>query len=143
MSEYDVNIFLSTKKYQKQSKLCVPKDINMPTKCYQSNTVALPISLENNSTLSGTAAIMEQFVKEFNLPTASNVEGIPFDSISKTFCLQKARELCEFMMMVNIHKEGKNDLNLSCLKLKDKLTVTLNATWKIIKTIVTQMKMMK
>ena len=78
----------------------------MPTKCHQSNTVALPISLENNSTLSGTAAIMEQFGKEFNLPTASNVEGIPFDSISKTFCLQQARELCEFMM-VNIHKEGK------------------------------------
>ena len=50
---------------------------------------------------------MEQFGKEFNLPTASNVEGIPFNSISKTFCLQKARELCEFMMMVNIHKEGK------------------------------------
>ena len=32
MSEYDVNIFLSTKEYQKQSnkvKICVPKDINM------------------------------------------------------------------------------------------------------------------
>ena len=104
------NVFLSAKEYKKNPsnvKICVPKDVNIPTNCVQSNTVSLPISLENNSTLIGTAAIMEQFWEEFALPTASGEKGILFYNISNSFCIQKAREQCEFIVMINIHKDGK------------------------------------
>lgn len=65
----------------------------------------MPLSLENNSTLTGTGVILDQFGEEFSIPTVSHVENLPFDSNSKSFCLKKARDHTEFMLMMSHHKK--------------------------------------
>ncbi len=85
MSESDCNHCLSTKTYN--------------------------LSLENNSTLTGTGVILDQFGEEFSIPTVSHVENLPFDSNSKSFCLKKAREHTEFMLMMSHHKKQVRQYN--------------------------------
>ena len=72
---------------------------------HTSDTVILPLSVENNSTLTGTGVILDQFGEEFSIPTVSHVENLPFDSNSKSFCLKKARDHTEFMLMMSHHKK--------------------------------------
>ena len=47
--------------------------------CSKLETLILPLSLENNATTTGTAAIAEQFGKEFGVPCEHAKEYLPFD----------------------------------------------------------------
>ena len=51
----------------------------------KSDTVILPLLLENNSILTGTGVILDQFGGEFSIPTVSHVESLPLDNNSNTF----------------------------------------------------------
>ncbi len=73
----------------------------------KSNTTILPLSLENNSTLTGTGVILNQFGDEFSIPTNLPAESVPFDSNSNSFSLKKARDHTEFILMMNYHKEQR------------------------------------
>ena len=64
-----------------------------------SQTLLFCLSLENNSTLTSTSVILDQFGEEFSIPTVSHVESLQFDSNSKPFCLKKARDHAEFSQM--------------------------------------------
>ena len=66
-----------------------------------SQTLLFCLSLENNSTLTGTGVIFDQFGEESSIPTVSYVKSLPFDSNSKSFCLKKARDHAEFMFMIS------------------------------------------
>ena len=47
----------------------LPKQtITTNSNCQKSETLILPLSLENNATTTGTAAIIEEFGKEFGVP---------------------------------------------------------------------------
>ena len=70
----------------------------------KTETIILPLSLEDNSTLVGTGAILEKFGADFNIPVASDNENIPFDKQTKSFCIKQARTHCEFIAMLNVHK---------------------------------------
>ena len=72
----------------------------------KSDTTILPLSLENNSTLAGTCAILDQFGKEFSIPSTSGSQKLPFDTHSKMFCLKQAREHVEFIMMMDHHEHN-------------------------------------
>lgn len=68
----------------------------------KSNVVNLKLSLEDNSTLTGTAAILEQFGKEFSIPCPHSYE-ISFNMLDKKFDTMSARMQYEFMRSVHVH----------------------------------------
>lgn len=78
------------------------KNTQLPEK---TNVVTLPLSLEDNSTLTGTAAVLEEFGKEFNLP-CSNDSGmyIEFDRTKKEFDIKSARERYVFTKSLEEHR---------------------------------------
>ncbi|CAB4020812.1 BRCA1-associated RING domain 1 [Paramuricea clavata] len=77
MSESDCNHCLSTKTYN------VTDDLKISPK----------------------SVILDQFGEEFYILKVSHVENLPFDSNSKSFCLKKARDHTEFMLMMSHHKK--------------------------------------
>ena len=109
MNEKNFNKWL---KEQDFSKLTTPKyDISIPTQsiksnsnCQKSEMLILPLSLENNATTTGTAAIIEKFGKEFGVPCEHDKEYLPFDVKNQLFDLHAARQHHEFLASLNIHK---------------------------------------
>lgn len=73
--------------------------------CSKSETLILPLSLENNATTTGTAAIVEQFGKEFGIPCEHAKEYLPFDQKNKTFDIEAARRHQEFLASLSNHKK--------------------------------------
>jgi ankyrin repeat protein len=63
----------------------------------------LPLSLEDNSTLTGTASILKQFATEFSIPCDKPNGYIEFDNTKKDFDLKAARERYSFMKLVQMH----------------------------------------
>ena len=72
--------------------------------CSKSETLILPMSLENNATTTGTAAIVEQFGKEFGVPCEHAKEYLPFDQKSQTFDIEAARRHQDFLASLSNHK---------------------------------------
>ena len=117
MSEKDCNNCLKNKLYKITDDLKFESNANYIDQSHSgitSKTVILPLSLENNSTLAGTGVTLDQFGKEFSIPSVSKDEILPFDSNAKTFCLKKAREHAEFNILMSHHKE-QNELYSSQL----------------------------
>ena len=88
-------------------------DIFLPTltitsnsNCQKSETLILPLSLEDNSTTTGTAAIIEEFGKEFGVSCQHAKEYLPFDEKGKTFDLAAAREHHRFLASLQAHKSS-------------------------------------
>jgi hypothetical protein len=115
MSESDCNSCLKNKSYNisEDLKITLKNNINQSRSGIKSQTVILPLSLENNSTLAGSAVILDQFGKEFSIPSVSKVENLPFDTSTKAFCLKKAREHVEFNLIVSHHKGKAEHSHLS------------------------------
>lgn len=67
------------------------------------DVVHLPLSLENNSTLHGTAVIFEEFAKEFSIPCPQG-NTVPFRLDNKRFDIVSARAQYAFMMSVKAHR---------------------------------------
>ncbi|CAB4029704.1 Hypothetical predicted protein [Paramuricea clavata] len=65
--------------------------------------------LEDNSTLTGTAAILEQFGKEFSIPCPDHYE-IPFNKLEKKYDLKSARLQYEFMRSVDVHNTEMQEM---------------------------------
>ena len=99
-------------------KITLSHSIDQSHSGIQSQTVILPLSLEDNSTIAGTTVTLDQFGKEFSIPSVPKVESLLFDRSTKAFCFKKAREHVEFNLMVNHHK-GITELN-------DKMTMQLS-----------------
>ena len=68
----------------------------------------MPLSLEDNSTLSNTGAILDEFGRKFGIPVDSQKEYLPFDKQTKAFCINQAREHCEFISMLKFQKDNIN-----------------------------------
>ena len=85
----------------------LPKQtITTNSNCQKSETLILPLSLENNATTTGTAAIIEEFGKEFGVPCQHAKEYLPFDNKGKTFDLVAAREHHRFIASLQTHKSS-------------------------------------
>ncbi len=111
MNEAEFNSWLSKVDLNKKDATDNLYKISPPSKqerCRSSqisktDVVNLQLSLENNSTLTGTASILEKFAEEFSIPCPSTLE-IPFNTASKSFDILAARTQYEFMKSVEIHK---------------------------------------
>ena len=111
MSKTEITHWLAKADFTKHEKETEKKfKINPPSKqercsssqSTKSNVINLKLSLEDNSTLTGTAAILEQFRKEFSIPCSHNYE-ISFNKLDKTFDIMSARMQYEFMRSVDIY----------------------------------------
>ena len=81
-----------------------PLSIQSNPNCTKSDTLILPLSLEDNSTTSGTAAIMEEFGKEFGIPCDHAKVFLPYDDRNNKFDLNAAREHHVFISSLHEHK---------------------------------------
>ena len=125
MTEKECNQWLSHADYcvQQNVKISIPSiesiaDTSMST--VKTDIHILPLSLENNATLTGTSAILDQFAEEFTLfNKVDKLETLPFDKKNRTFSLKKAREHVEFLTMLFQHRDEMCDL-LKTLEANDK-----------------------
>lgn len=116
MSERECNQWLSKADYsiqQQNVKISIPtiESIATSSSTVKTDVHILPLSLENNATLTGTSAILDQFAKEFNLSNKlGNLETLPFDNRCKNFSLKQARQHVEFLIMLYQHRDEMADL---------------------------------
>ena len=75
----------------------------------KTDVINLELSLEDNSTLTGTASILEKFAEEFSIPCPSTLD-IPFNTASKSFDIVAAQTQYEFVKSVEIHKVEMNEI---------------------------------
>ena len=75
----------------------------------KTDVINLELSLEDNSTLTGTASILEKFAEEFSIPCPSTLD-IPFNTARKSFDIVAARTQYEFVKSVEIHKVEMNEI---------------------------------
>lgn len=116
MTEKECNQWLSNADYcvQKNVKISIPStesiaDTSMST--VKTDIHILPLSLENNATLTGTSVILDQFAEEFALSNeVDKLETLPFDKRNRSSSLKKAREHVEFLTMLYEHRDEMADL---------------------------------
>ena len=77
--------------------------------CSKSETLILPLSLQNNAATTGTAAIVEQFGKEFGVPCEHAKEYLPFDQKNQTFDIEAARRHQDFLASLSNHKKDMTE----------------------------------
>ena len=106
MSEHEFKTWLKKQDLSKSNlkkyklKQPVPKKNNQG----QSKTITLPLSIENNATITGTAAVLEHFGKEFGMPCNHSKVVLPYDENLKTFNIEAARKHHEFLYLLQEHK---------------------------------------
>ena len=70
----------------------------------KTEVINLPLSLEDNATLTGTAAIFEEFSKEFKIPSDESSAYLEFDNAKKKFDVKTARERYVFIKSLEKHR---------------------------------------
>ena len=88
----------------------VPETVKAHGVNKKSEVVILPLSLEDNSTISVTASILEEFGKEFSITCSHDTCFLPFNENTKTFDLKEARSRFEFLKLLEKHKVEMNEL---------------------------------
>ncbi len=68
-------------------------------------TIVLPLYLENNTTITGTAAVLEHFGQEVAIPCDCKKVVLPYDESKNTFDIAAARKHQEFLYSLQEHKE--------------------------------------
>lgn len=76
----------------------------------KTNVCNLPLSLEDNSTLLGTAALFETFSKELDIPCDDLNDYIEFDENSKEFNIASARDRLLFLKSLQEHRNQMKNL---------------------------------
>lgn len=85
----------------------------------KSDVVILPLSVEDNSTITGTASILEEFGQEFGIQCNHDTSFLPFDENKGAFDLKEARNRYEFMKLLEKHKTDMTEFK-SQLERKEK-----------------------
>ncbi|XP_078591192.1 uncharacterized protein LOC144870649 [Branchiostoma floridae x Branchiostoma japonicum] len=75
-----------------------------PPNSKKTDIVILPLSTENEATLTGTACINEEFGKEFNIPIKRSDKYLPFDENNIQFDISVARKRFEFNKSIEQHR---------------------------------------
>ena len=116
LSEKDFNewlkVFNSEKNYRNY-KLDVQENYNVmkihSSPQPQSNVNVLPLSLENNSTVTGTGAIIQEFGNMSRMPNKDLTRYIPYDQSTKSYSLKQARNHFEYLRMLYDHQSDMAD----------------------------------
>ena len=76
----------------------------------KTDVINLSLSLEDNSTLTGTAAILDNFAEEFGIYHEKGNKYIEFDKTKKEFDIKSARERYFFMKSLQLHHMQMKEL---------------------------------
>ena len=90
----------------------------------KSQTLPLPLSTQNEGSLSGTACILEEYVKEFDIPIVEADSYLMYDKVNKTFDIAGARKRYIFTHMLSIHRKDQVILE-NVIQRKNKESVSL------------------
>ena len=101
-----VNGFRPSKNFVVQVADVLKSSVNSSDVC---NVVILPLSVEDNATINGTASILEEFGKEFNIDCNHQSSFLPFDENKNVFDLKAARNRYEFLALLEEHKKTMLD----------------------------------
>ena len=113
MSDNEFTAWLSSINFEEFEKLPRPYIIqeesfstlfSLRSSVMKTDTLILPLSLEDNSTLPGTASILEAFAKEFSIPCVHRDEMLEFNEEICSFDLKGARSYYEFKEIIYLHK---------------------------------------
>lgn len=117
MSEPDVHTWLGNISIEEGSKkkysIQVPSIEQFVTNMQctdKTDVINLSLSLEDNSTLTGTAAILDNFAEEFGIYHEKGNEYIEFDKTKKEFDIKSARERYFFMKSLQLHHMQMKEL---------------------------------
>ncbi len=100
---------------------------HLPTGVQKKSDVSvLPLSLENNSTVAGAGASLQEFGSMIDIPCKQPPTYLPYDSANKVFSLKQARTHCEYVRLLDDHQkdmiEFKKQLDNAERRLKTKKT---------------------
>ena len=116
MSEEEFNKWLSTKEFEKDEAKRVTIDLPNDEKLIKgtasikaTQTYILSLSLENNSTLAGTASILKEFANIVNIDCNEKTEYLPYDKKLKCFSIKKAKEHHESLRILHQHNDDMAD----------------------------------
>lgn len=100
VTEEEINAWLKQQDFTQtprpKFKIKVPTASSMCSRrqrVRKTETVILPLSLENNATLTGTADILEEFGQEFGIPCVHKSSYLPFDVRKGNFDIQSATQV--------------------------------------------------
>ena len=71
----------------------------------KSTVYALPLPLENNSTIAGTGGILNEFGRMFSIQPNQTKDYLSYDEVTKTFSLKHARHHLEFLRIMHDHQD--------------------------------------
>ena len=75
-------------------------------------TLILPISLENNATVNGTASVLEEFGQQFKIPCVHSKVALQYNESLGAFDLDAARKHYEFLYLLQEHKNEMEQLQM-------------------------------
>ena len=110
LSENEFNTWLSKVKFEEiDTSSCKIDSSNLLVKFRKTysgshsatKTAILNLSLENNATVTGTGAILQELANQFDIPASEKQEYLPYDASTKTFAIKHARNHIEFLRMMN------------------------------------------
>ena len=112
MSEQEFQAWLKKQDFKetKEQKFRFEKNTKKQREVQCSHTLILPLSLENNATVAGTASVLEEFGKEFQIPCNHATIVLPFDEKQQNFDIDAARKHHEFMYLLQEHKNEMKQL---------------------------------
>ncbi len=107
----NVELAESTNVGEKKYKVKVPvkQEFCKNSQVTKTDVINLPLSLENNATLTGTAAILKEFGKEFSIP-CPQINEIPFNKSDKKFDIMAVRTQYDFIRSVDIHQTEMSEM---------------------------------
>ncbi|CAH1248585.1 Hypp8272 [Branchiostoma lanceolatum] len=104
-SSAEQKAWLSAQQLESSNTYTITQKPTKPVNCRPSDITILPLSTENEATLTGTAIINEEFAREFNIPVErSNTKYLPFDENNLQFDISAARKRFEFKESLKQHR---------------------------------------
>ncbi|KAI8490282.1 hypothetical protein Bbelb_320200 [Branchiostoma belcheri] len=97
--------WLSTQSFKSANKYAIRHKPAKPSTCKKSDITVLPLSTENEATLTGTASIIEEFAQEFSIPIErKDIQYLPFNEHNIQFDITAARKRYEFNQSIQQHR---------------------------------------
>ena len=108
MSEQEFHTWLKSQNLHESNsqQYKLQKKASKRTNKGQTKTIILPLSIENNATITGTAAVLEHFGQEFNIPCARAKVVLPHNESQNTFDIEAARKHHDFLYLLQEHKNN-------------------------------------
>lgn len=84
-------------------------------------TLILPLSVENNATVNGTASVLGEFGQQFKIPCVHTKEALQYNESLEVFDVDAARKHYEFLYLLQEHKNEMEQLEMRLNSIENEL----------------------